>query len=282
LASSASFEAKTATWPRAAVRARGRVRPAHGVHLHRAFRHLPFHWMDAALGGLLCLLTTVGWALFFPWVCRGWRAVFELAASWLKLNAQIELTSYKLGAFSSELPYLRMASFPPDLRTWWLTAAVCIVLLVASYGLPARATPLAYLLRFAVAIQASALIFFALVPARFPHGAEGFLSSMVATGAILITLVPVIFGLIYYVFDFGILRKALLTWLTMAHLAIFLPLQCLLQACILQKSILFMPVLYILFGVPLNVFVIVSFYSWGMSWNRENQTTKDADYAAGS
>jgi hypothetical protein len=52
----------------------------------------------------------------------------------------------------------------------------------------------------------------------------------------------------------------------MAHLALFLPLQVLLQALFLQKTVLFMPVLYIIFGMPVNILIIMAFYSYGMTW----------------
>jgi hypothetical protein len=55
----------------------------------------------------------------------------------------------------------------------------------------------------------------------------------------------------------------------MAHLSLFLPLQILLQAIVLQKSVLFMPMLYIVFGLPLDIFMILAFYSWGMNWTRD-------------
>jgi hypothetical protein len=35
---------------------------------------------------------------------------------------------------------------------------------------------------------------------------------------------------------------------------------------ILEKSVLFMPVLYIAFGLPLDIVIVLAFYSWGMSW----------------
>ena len=53
----------------------------------------------------------------------------------------------------------------------------------------------------------------------------------------------------------------------MAHLALFLPFQCLLQALVLQKTVLFMPVLYIIFGMPVDVMLVIGFYSWGMTWS---------------
>jgi len=36
---------------------------------------------------------------------------------------------------------------------------------------------------------------------------------------------------------------------------------------VLQKTVLFMPVLYIVFGMPVEVLLIIAFYSWGMTWS---------------
>jgi hypothetical protein len=41
----------------------------------------------------------------------------------------------------------------------------------------------------------------------------------------------------------------------------------LLQALVLQTTVLFMPVLYIVFGMLMNVLLIIAFYSWGMTWS---------------
>jgi hypothetical protein len=92
---------------------------------------------------------------------------------------------------------------------------------------------------------------------------EGLVTYQIA----LISAVPMLFGLTYYVFKFGLIKKIALTVLTMAHLSLFLPLQILLQAIVLQKSVLFMPMLYIVFGLPLVM--ILAFYSWGMNWTRD-------------
>jgi hypothetical protein len=59
--------------------------------------------------------------------------------------------------------------------------------------------------------------------ARFPHGATDFINSTMAGGSVLI-LAPPTFGLIYYVFDFGIARAMFLTLLAMAH-SVLIPLQ---------------------------------------------------------
>jgi hypothetical protein len=84
--------------------------------------------------------------------------------------------------------------------------------------------------------------------------------------SVLISTVPLLFGLTYYIFDFGLGKKALLTAMTIAHLGLFLPLQVLLQALFSQKTVLFMPVLYIIFGMPVNILIIIALSSWGITW----------------
>jgi hypothetical protein len=126
--------------------------------------------------------------------------------------------------------------------------------------------PIIYLLRGILLVPATALLYFDLLPARFPHTPDSYMPGLVTAGIALISTVPLLFGLTYYIFDFGLWKKALLTGLTMAHLALFLPLQVLLQALFLQKAVLFMPVLYIIFGMPVNILIIIALYSWGMTW----------------
>lgn len=36
-----------------------------------------------------------------------------------------------------------------------------------------------------------------------------------------------------------------------------------------------MPVLYIIFGMPLDVLLIIAFYSWGMTWSLRVEKLKD-------
>ena len=72
---------------------------------------------------------------------------------------------------------------------------------------------------------------------------------------------------VYYIFDFSLIRKIFLTVLIMVHLAVFTPLHYLVQLYIIARfSLVFMPVLYTVFGLLLEVMVFIAFYSWGMSW----------------
>jgi hypothetical protein len=41
----------------------------------------------------------------------------------------------------------------------------------------------------------------------------------------------------------------------------------------LQKTVLFMPVLYIVFGMPLDTLIIIAFYSWGCAGRQRKRPT---------
>lgn len=51
------------------------------------------------------------------------------------------------------------------------------------------------------------------------------------------------------------------------HLLLFVPQQYILHVVLLHKSVLFMPLLYFVFGPFLDILAFVGFYSWGMSWS---------------
>ena len=155
----------------------------------------------------------------------------------------------------------------PDSRMWTIACGITVVLFAITFWFPPRLVPLVYLGRGVLLIHASALLYFALWPMNFPHTPDGYMEALMNSGIGLITVVPALFALTYYIFEFGLWKKALLTAITMTHLTLFLPFQVVLQALLLQKTILFMPVLYIVFGMPLNVLLIIAFYSWGMTWS---------------
>ena len=115
-------------------------------------------------------------------------------------------------------------------------------------------------------VQAVSLTYFAVRPAEFPHSCQDYMAGLLTSSLILIPVVPILFGITYYIFEFQLWKKFLLTLITMAHLVVFVPVQILLHSVALQSSVLFMPVLYLVMGVPMDVLIIVAFYSWGMSW----------------
>lgn len=236
--------------------------------MHRAMATYVLEPLDILVSILLVLLSSFVWLACLPWVCRLWQFIFEGATKRLGLNLDFGLREhYFTPLLRFAIPYPRMEDVGPDAQVWWLTAAGVLVLFLLSLLLSKRLLPLAYLLRAVLLVQTSALLYFALAPGRFPHTPDGYMEGLATYGIALISFVPLVFGLTYYIFDFGLIKKLSLTAMTMLHLSVFFPLQILLQAIILQKTVLFMPVLYIAFGMPLDVLVVIAFYSWGMSWS---------------
>jgi hypothetical protein len=268
LDSSVSFERRVKSAMSSDVATRGSRGHRGGViRMHRALAHFRLNPMSLVTAILLCVLFSSIWLALLPEVCQLWSRVLAVALRVLPLRAELGLSDQHLTSFISfEVPYLRMEPVLPSPQTWWIMLVATLALVAVSFLLPSRLIPVMYLLRGILLVPATALAYFAILPARFPHTPDSYMQGLVTAGIALISVVPLLFGLTYYIFDFGLLRKALLTAITMIHLVLFLPLQILMQALFLQKTVLFMPVLYIIFGMPINILIIVAFYSWGMSW----------------
>jgi hypothetical protein len=248
-----------------AIRARGHRGGV--IAMHRAFARYRMGPMNLLTGLTLFLVFLSIWIALLPFLCEFWGRFLALGLRFLPLHARLDYTSYHIGPVRIETPTLRMDSVLPDSRTWFTTACATVLLFASMFFVSKKFIPVAYLVRAILAVQFTALFYFALWPSRFPHTPDAYMEALLDSGIGIITIVPMLFGLTYYIFDFGLFRKALLTTLTMAHLSLFLPFQVILQALVLQKSVLFMPLLYIVFGTPLEVLLIVCFYSWGMTWS---------------
>jgi hypothetical protein len=90
--------------------------------------------------------------------------------------------------------------------------------------------------------------------------------SILVFSCILIGLVPVLYAFTFYLLNFSLAQKLFLTVATMIHLVLLVPQQYMLQVYLLHGSVLFMPVLYFVFGPFLDILAFIGFYSWGMSW----------------
>jgi hypothetical protein len=242
---------------------------------HRALLVLPMDPRTLWSAIALAVGLTVIWLAVTDWVSRIWSAMLATTAGLLSLDVPVRLFHYHLGdIYSFAVPYLPIIAGAPDGAVWWASLWATVLVALASFFVSRNYVPLIYWMRLVAIIQASALVFFAWSPDAFPYNAGGYQSGMMAAGLALITLIPLAFGFTYYMFDVGFFRKLLLTLAAMLHLGILIPLQYLLQAYILHLgSLLYMPVLFVVFGLPLDVFAIVAFYAWGMSWSdRERRT----------
>lgn len=236
--------------------------------MHRALAHFRLGPLNLVTAICLFLCFSSIWLLLLAKICRFWTVLLEFGIRVLPLGAEIGLAHHHLTPFINfDIPYLRMEPVPPSAAVWGFTCLVTIALFAASFFLSDNLIPVMYLLRGILLVPVSALLYFVFLAARYPHTPDSYMEGLMTAGIALISIIPLLFGLTYYIFDFGLLKKALLTTVAMTHLALFLPLQILLQGLFLQKTVLFMPVLYIIFGMPVNILIIVAFYSWGMTWS---------------
>lgn len=238
------------------------------IPMHRALAHFRLGPMNLAAAISLFVFFSSVWLFVLPGLCRFWARILAAGIRLLPLRAELALSQHRLASsIRFDIPYLRMEPVLPTPETWWLAGVATLLLFAATFFLSKKWIPIIYLARGVLLVQVSGLLYFALLPARFPHTPDSYIEGLISSGTALISTVPLLLGLVYYIFDFGLLRKALLTCITMAYLTLFLPFQILLQALVLQKTVLFMPVLYIVFGIPLDILIIVAFYSWAMTWS---------------
>jgi hypothetical protein len=239
---------------------------------HRAFAYLPLNAKDLTVCVMLAAGMTLAWLSVLNSVGLLWSRIFRYWTQALGLQTTVFTAVHHMGRhIHFSLPYLNLTAGPPDPQTWWISGAATLALLAVTCFMSEEKLPWIYLLRFLVLLQGTALVYFVFAAARFPHDLPSYTVGMLYFGIILISLVPAILGLTFYLFDFSLLKKVWLTLLVAGYLTLFIPLQYMLHVYILQKSILFMPILYFAFGPFLDVLIFVCFYSWGMSWKSQNR-----------
>jgi hypothetical protein len=235
---------------------------------HRAFRTLQPSSLEMALGFLVAVAATAGWIVLLPRVASLWVKLlsFWIGRLWPGTSVLL-LPRTVVGHWQVPVPYFTVDAGPISGWTWVAIAAGSVVLFLASYRIPIdNHLPYMYMMRAFALIQGSALLYTALAQRPFPADPSEYCASMLLFGMIYIGLMPGILGFTFYIFDVSIWRKIALTIFIMAHLTLFIPLQYLTHACILHVSLLFLPLLYFVFGPLIDVVVLLGFYSWGMSW----------------
>jgi hypothetical protein len=216
------------------------------------------------------LLTVVFWLAFFLGrnaIAGLWHEVLEFWRVALGLSGYTTNVGYELWGLRFTVPYLHFPAGVPDNLTWWIGAVFVAILLVTSLVLPHRYLPLSYFLRIVAFFQTTAQVYFDFWLERFPYSAAGYVHGMMIAGLFLVAITPLVLGLTYYLFDFSLGRKIGLTLAMAGHMLILIPLQFFLQAWFMYHySLLFMPLLFFIGGLPLDVMVFIALFSWGFSW----------------
>ncbi len=218
---------------------------------------------------LVILPTVFAVAMFvsLEYLLEAWRMLFVWLHSPLGLEGVSTRVTELVPRLFIAIPfYNAQAAWPSDsqLIIGWI---VTIVLAVVGVLLRGRALPLGYLLRGIAIIQLSAQIWFTLAEPPFAYTLPEYIGGLLQSGIVILLLSPFMVALTFFVFDFPLLHKFALATLLLLHLAVMIPLQASIHAWIISNaSLLAMPVLFLVFGVLLDIFVYVALYGWGMSW----------------
>jgi YaiO family outer membrane protein len=239
------------------------------ITLHRALRTLPLRRGEVGFAIAVSLGLLAIWIAVFNPVGHLWATGLRSLLHVLGVTGTVEIARHPvLGPWVLETPRLAVAAAAVSERLWWGGTVGCVVLLAISYLLPRRFLPLLYFLRLLVLLQASAQFSFRVAPYRFPYDIGGYTAVLFLAAAIVIGVVPLLYGATFSTLDFSRGKKILLPVLAMVYLVVFVPLQYLAHALFLHHaSLLFMPLLFWTFGLPLDILAVIAFYAWGASWN---------------
>ena len=233
---------------------------------HRAFQKLPLKPWVLISSAATAIVLTVTWLFLRAPVGRLWATIFQVWLEWLGLPGAVTIAQSHGTYFETVLPLVSTEAPLPDAATVMGVAVAMLGTFYISLRLPEWLVPLSYFLRVVCFIQATAVVFFAFFPHYFPHTLPTYVSMMLGSTMAFIAAIPAIMGFTFYIFDLGLARKVLLTALIMSHLVVFAPLQYLLHVYVMVKgSLIFMPLLYTIFGLLPQVCCFIAFYSWGLS-----------------
>lgn len=237
------------------------------IRVHRSLDTLHLRGTVLFTALLLPVFVTAAMAVGYDGLLTAWEWVLRIGLDRLGVVGSVERVPVPMLGWSLPVLIVQIHSWYPDALVLWTTFAMVIAVVLASCYLPEWALPIAYILRAGCLVQAVALLVFFFWPASFPYDSPQHLRDIFALSAAFMGLVPWIHAFTYYIFDFGILRKIALTAYTLLFLACYAPVKILVHAYILDRfSLLFMPILFLVFGVALDVFILIALYAWGMSW----------------
>ena len=238
------------------------------VGQHRAYARLdrPAHLVGGAVAMTGAFLA--GWLALLPFVSRAWGHGLLWLTATLGVDAPVVMALHDAwGLMTVGVPHLALHTALPGPLLLFATGLTTAVVWLSTHFVPERLTPGIYLTRAVCLVQASAVVYFAAWPEHWPYTLPGYLETMTMTGLSIATVTIPVLGLTYYIQDVTWTQKAFLTVACLVYSVVLVPLQYAVQALFIeQATALFLPVCYLLFGLPLHVLAMVALYAWGMSW----------------
>lgn len=237
------------------------------IDTHRSLQRLKFPWTRLATMLILpVVFNLITWGLH-DIISDTWLSIFAFWIGKLQLPAELTLRIVSIGTFNIGLPHIEIITKLPNAFIWLLISGMTAAILLVSFKLADAFLPLSYLLRFICMILASALTYCLLQPDTFPYSVTEYLDGALLSGVVLMLVIPWVHTLIYYVFGFSLFKKSMLTAMTLAFIIMTLPFQLILHLLLLHVgSVLLMPLMYLVFGLWIQILSAIALYAWAMSW----------------
>jgi hypothetical protein len=242
---------------------------AHGtpIVMHRALRSMAME--PGAILSLIFFPTIFAMIIWSaaPLITAWWGELFEFWIDALKLEGSVSTRVASFFGTQTTFFYPDLPASPPTHSALWWNLIISVCMLLFSGRITRNFLPLAYLLRAVLIIQISSSVFFFVSSDTSTLNASNYAADMTVFSLYFISIIPLLFALIYYVFNFSVWRKFLVTSLAIGYFVIALPMQYMMHSWIISVySLLFLPVLYLLFGALLDTLILVACYAWAMSW----------------
>ena len=238
------------------------------IEPHRSMLVLPTRRGQALNSVLLVLAFVVAWGLVANATTSVWGSLSGFCCEVLGLPVTITTATHDLPlGMHLSVPRLETAAGAPDRGLWWIGMIFTVAVAAISFALPRRWLPLLYFLRLTALVQAGAQLNFAVFPGAFPYDTAGYTEVLFLAMVALIGLVPVIFGMAFFPLDFDRRQQIAIVALTMLYLAVLVPLQFTAHVALIHfGSLLWMPMLFWMAGLSLDVGIVIALYAWAVSW----------------
>lgn len=190
--------------------------------------------------------------LFWQWLLLNWGKALGLSTP----------TRWMASADALQGQLLNNNAGVPSTTTVVLTGISVAVFWLASGFFSDRFHPLKIAVRLLCLIQGSACAFFAWAPERFPYTTDSHLDTLMSIGYGFMLAIGPMLALGWGVLKVPWLAKVCVPFIFLAFFALMLPHKALLQIWLLEHfSVLFMPVLFLLFGTLLDLCIFVALYA---------------------
>jgi len=206
--------------------------------------------------------------LSLPHVMHLWKVFFSYAFNLMGLEADIRVYTLKiLPYYYLDIPSCSVNAEWPGMVDFQGVGIASAVIFIISFLFSENLTPFVYFLRVLCFVQLTAFAYFKFAAAPFPYQLSGYMANLLRGGIIIVLLIPILFAITLYLYKMPLVQKLLVSIMTMGHLIIFIPLQALIHMYVIKLcSYLMLPTMFFMFGYLLEIFIVISFYSWAMSW----------------